>query len=449
MSGRINVRVHNKKALELKLEYTPAGEPVRSDYNIDLLLCFPDNMGVNPATYEKRYFYYDLFRSIRLKSPDYPMKTYHKKLNDFDEHCEESLPDTHCIYKFKKLITGYRSMLRNNAAALGKTSLETDINDLVKTVHKSRSIFRRLHRKYGDRHEMFALGDEFTSIVTNVYLVRLYERLGHSGNEKIFSTIKSELKYRNIHFPESVPGDEAKNSMLITRYDYLKGYFFNVLSLRAKRKAGDKGLKSMLYATAAGISMVIATLIAFWAQEKYGNLTLPFFVALVVGYMFKDRIKDGFKSLLERLAAPMLYDYITKLYESTGRHSMGKTREKAGFITSPKLPDFAESMEINGRHILHFSKKVHIEQRKINELLDPEIHGITDIMRLNINRFTSVLEEPLALMYSVRNDSLEKTFAEKIYDVELLLRVETRNTTESIRGILTLSAGGIKNFRII
>lgn len=442
------MRVHNIKTLEIRLEYIPAGQPDVSDYNIDLLLMFPDNTGINKDTYEKRYFYHDLFRSIRLKSPDYMMNRYYERLKKFSDDCPDSMKNIKCVYQFKKFITGYRSMLRNYASSIGRTSIEADIDFLLEHVHKTRSILRRLNKKYGDKVHMFRLADEFTSVVTKVYLVRLYERLDEK-HQKIFSTIKSELKYMKKNFPESVPGDDEKNSMVINRYDYLKGYFFDVLSLRARRKAGDKTMKNILYATAAGISMIVATVIAFWAQRRYGNFTLPFFVALVVGYMFKDRIKDGFKSLLEKLAKPVLYDYVTLIYESTGKHHMGETWERAAFISKNDTPDFIEAEPDDSRHVLHFNKKVHINNRKIKELLDPEIHGITDLMRLNISRLTSGLEEPLALMYSVRNNSLEKTYAEKVYDVELLLRVKTPDHTDTQRGILTLTAQGIKNFRMI
>jgi len=449
MNGHINVRVHNKKTLELKLEYITDESAVSSNYVIDLYLLMPDNMGINEGSYEKRYFYHDLFRSIRLKSPDYLMNNYYLRLKGFGDKCTGDINDPQCIYQFKKFITGYRSMLRNSTEAINKNSLQVDIEFLLKNVHKNRSIFRKLRRKYGDLHEMFSLADEFTSIVTNVYLVRLYDRLNKQGKNEIFNTIKSELKYRKDHFPQSIPGNAEQNEKLINRYDYLKAYFYKVLSLRAKRKIGDKTIKNILYASAAGLSMIVATVIAFWAQNKYGNFTLPFFVALVVGYMFKDRIKDGFKALLERLATPVLFDFITLVYESTGQYHMGKTWERAGFVHKTDLPDYIETREDDSRHFLHFNKKVHINNKKIQDKLDPEIHGITDIMRLNINRFTSGLEEPLALMYSVRDDSLEKTFAEKIYNVELYLRVATSKRTETLHGILTLSAQGIKNFRIV
>ncbi|PLX69958.1 MAG: hypothetical protein C0603_03200 [Denitrovibrio sp.] len=449
MNGHIDVRVHNKKTLEIKLEYSPTGNPDKSDYNIDLYLFIPDNMGINEETYEKRYFYHDISRIIRLKSPDYLLHNYYKRLKTFDTNCTMGIDHTGCEYQFKKFITGYRSMLRDSANNICGSSKPKEIEDLLKHVRKNRSIFRKLNKKYGDQHEMLALGDEFTSIVSNAYLVRLYERLGDVCDVEIINTIKSELKYRSKHYPQSVPGDDVQNGLLINRYDYLKSYFYDVLSLKAKRKAGDKAIKNILYASAAGISMFVATVIAFWAQKKYGNFTLPFFVALVVGYMFKDRIKDGFKSLLEKLAAPSIYDYITLVYESTGKHAMGKTKERARFVTRESVIDYVDFEIDKHAHILHFNKKVHINHKKINDFLDPEILGISDIMKLNINRFTSGLEEPLSLMYSVRDDSLERTFAEKVYDIELFIKVSAKGHTELKRGVLTLSASGIKNFRIV
>lgn len=361
MSKHINVRVHNTKTLEIKLEYIPADQPDTSDYVIDLYLSMPANMSINENTYEKRYFYYDLFRSIRLKSPDFMLNKYYNRLKNFDESCSGEIHEKSCVYTFKKFITGYRSMLRNSAGALGKTSIEADIEYLLENVHKNRSVFRRLHREFGDKHPMFSMADEFTSIVTNIYLVRLYEKIRH--HNKILNTIKSELKYRRKHFPMSVPGDEDQNSRLISRYDYLKGYFYNVLSLRAKRKAGDKAVKNFLYASAAGLSMIIATVIAFWAQQRYGNFTLAFFVALVVGYMFKDRIKDGVRSLLEKLASPIIYDYVTLIYESSGEYAMGKTWERAGFVEGNRLNADIDISRTDNRNILHFNKKVaHKEQ---------------------------------------------------------------------------------------
>jgi hypothetical protein len=443
------VRVHNRKTLELKLEYIPKGQPDSSDYNINMFLFIPESVGINESTYEKRYFYSDLFRSIRLKSPDYFMNHYYNKLKDFDKQCVDGIQETLCEYMFKKFVTGYRSMLRSGIEPLGKTSIQADIDFLIENVRKNRSILRKLCKKFGSQQEMFALGDEFTSIVTNVYLARLHEKLDKHQRGKILNTIKSELKYRQKHYPQSMPGNSDQNARLVARYDYLKGYFFNVLSLRARRKAGDKTVKNILYASAAGLSMVIATLITFWAQQKYGNFTLPFFAALVVGYMFKDRVKDGFKILLEKVAAPTLFDYITLIYESTGTLPMGKTWEKAGFVTPEKLPDYIADADTAKKHILHYSKKVHIENRQIKDVLDPEIHGVTDIMRLNISRFISGLEEPLALMYSVRDGSLEKTYAEKIYEIPLHLRVEASGNVETVQGILSVSANGIKNFRMI
>lgn len=101
-----------------------------------------------------------------------------------------------------------------------------------------------MHRKYGEMHEMFVLGDEFTSIVTNVYLVRLYERLGHYGNEKMLDTIKSELKYRKNIFRNPYPETKSRTESLSTDTITLRDIFIMSCPSVQKEKPGTKPLKT-------------------------------------------------------------------------------------------------------------------------------------------------------------------------------------------------------------
>ena len=59
--------------------------------------------------------------------------------------------------------------------------------------------------------------------------------------------------------------------------------------------------------------MIFSTGIAFYYQQIYGNFTLPFFIALVVGYMFKDRIKSSIGQLFISKASSFFYDYKIKI----------------------------------------------------------------------------------------------------------------------------------------
>lgn len=449
MQNHIDIKVHNIKSLEIKLEYTPEGTPDTSDYNIDFFIFFPSDMGIDYSTYEKKQFYQDLKRNIRLKTPDFYLNNYYKKLKHFDDTCPLSSGSDNCEYMYKKFVCGYRSMLRNHASSINNDTPNEEIDILLESVSKTRKIFRRLRTNHGEKDEMFMLGDEFTSIVTNVYLVRLYDRLSIAHRDRILNVIREELQYRTQNYPKSTPGDEEKNEALINRYEWLKAYFYTVLHLQAKRKKADKTSTNILYAVSAGISMIFATVIAFWAQQKYGNFTLPFFVALVIGYMFKDRIKEGFRDMLRKKFSSLIYDFETQIYESSKKYAMGKTYERGKFITTKDLPtDIKDGYDPNDR-IIQFTKKVHIDHKKITTLLDPEINGITDIMRYNISSVISGLEEPLSLVYSVTGSGLEKEYVERTYNMNLVLRVSAKEKTGMIRGVLTVTAKGIKRFKEI
>lgn len=448
MRNSVNIRVHNSKSLEIKLEYTPQGAPDDSDYNIDLFLFFPDNMGINESSYEKKHFYQDLTRNIRLKTPDYYLHNYYKRLKSFDETSKIAMHSPAREYMYKKFVCGYRAMLRNHTQNICDTSTKEELELLLEHVEKNRNIFRKLQQKHGEM-EMFTLGDEFTSVVTNVYLVRLYDRLNTPLKDMILDTIKEELRYRKEHYPQSTAGDNEQNERLINRYDWLKNYFYSVLHLQAKRKKADTATTGLLYSFAAGFSMVFATVVAFWAQQRYGNFTLPFFVALVLGYMFKDRIKEGSREYLRNRFESLIFDFETQIYESSKKHAMGKTFEKTTFIRTKDLPDYAANGFDPADSIIHFSKRVRVHHRKIKELVDSEIDGVTDILRLNVRRFISGLEEPLTLVYSVSDSDLEKKYVEKTYDMNVILRAAGKDGEAVFRGVLTVSARGIKRFRMM
>ena len=76
------------------------------------------------------------------------------------------------------------------------------------------------------------------------------------------------------------------------RASVLKKYAASVLFLQVDVKPDGQSWTHLAQSIAAGIAMIFATGIAFLFQARYGNFTFPLFIALVLGYMFKDRIKE-------------------------------------------------------------------------------------------------------------------------------------------------------------
>ncbi len=89
-----------------------------------------------------------------------------------------------------------------------------------------------------------------------------------------------------------------------------------------------------MFSIAAGVSMIFATLIAFYAQAYYGPFTLPVFLALVIAYMFKDRIKEQGRAYSANLLSRRLFDYRTIIQTQDGKYRLGNVREKMSHANS-------------------------------------------------------------------------------------------------------------------
>ena len=93
-----------------------------------------------------------------------------------------------------------------------------------------------------------------------------------------------------------------------------------------------------MLAMAAGLSMVFATLVAFYTQSRFGDLTFPFFIALVVAYMLKDRIKELGRYLFSAHLQTRLYDRRIDIRTQDGKQKLGVLREKMSFVNEADVP---------------------------------------------------------------------------------------------------------------
>jgi hypothetical protein len=166
--------------------------------------------------------------------------------------------------------------------------------------------------------------------------------LSQEKQKELLAMIDDEVQYRGKRGYLSIPDEKKDNETLVFRRSVLKKYMATVLFLDSEVKKGGFIMEQTLFGTAAGLAMLFATTVAFVSQSIYGNLTLPFFVALVVSYIFKDRIKDLLRFYLSRNMTRSIFDYKTQLYNVT-RHVVGVCRESFEFIRKQKLaPEIRE-----------------------------------------------------------------------------------------------------------
>jgi hypothetical protein len=190
--------------------------------------------------------------------------------------------------------------------------------------------------------------------------------------------------------------------------------------------------------------MVFATLVAFYYQAQYGTLTFPVFVALVVGYMFKDRIKEMGRELSARYVRNRLYDRRTTLHTLDGAYELGYLREKMTFMQRKSLSaavlsrrqgqtETAIDYEVPDEEIICYAKEVTVRRDAFGhiDIEKLKITGIRDIMRYDIRRYLRKMANPVHYRHMLVGNELVKVDCRKTYQVDFVTEYRSWNEEES------------------
>jgi len=197
----------------------------------------------------------------------------------------------------------------------------------------------------------YSFTDESISVLIQEGLIELLGIIEQTTESEEINRLKEELKqrtqaeiiYRRNRGYESVLDLNSDNELYNFRVSILKKYASSILYLSTNTQREGQRLEHIAQAIAAGIAMIFATATAFYFQWRFGNFTLPFFVALVVGYMFKDRIKEIGRGLFINQLHNFIYDRRIAIHTQDNNpanknRKIGVLREKVSFIHEDDLP---------------------------------------------------------------------------------------------------------------
>ncbi len=408
-----SIGIHDRYQIELKLGYTLPEEVRSTSYELDLYLYAPRSLGINPSTYSKQQFYTDLQTYIRLKTPLVPLLLIDRGprspmglLRSTIEAVENALP-VRLPHSFENEIKIFCCILKSATRDFVKYILRTErredrrrlVKEYVTALQSITTEYREL-RKFIQMPgieeralELYSFGDEYISLLVEDYTFHLLEglrgfaeALSQDLREELLAVSENEVQYRESRGYPSIPEEERDNETLVFRRSVLKKYMASILFLDTKIRRDGVWLEQTLFGLAAGLAMVFATGAAFISQSVYGTLTAPFFMALVISYIFKDRIKDILRLYISRRVTRALFDHKTKI-QSASRGVVGLCRESCEFVPERKIPAEIHSMrdrdhitEIEngwgGEQTLLYRKRVQLSPRLgAADLLGPRNRG--------------------------------------------------------------------------
>ncbi len=459
---------HDRYQLQLKLGY-PLAPDKETRYLIDTYLFLPASLAINSATYGRSEFYRDIQTYIRVKTPRFVLGQI---LTDADsplERCEEVLRNCRTVLEtaaeellnqqFRILRAVLKSALQRQMALLQQRTggEEQQPAEFVERSDRLLEQATAVERRYRSLepllaaagaseklHEDYHLADEAISVLMEEMLLQLHQLGGQwlqgqsriEWQRQVAQRAQAEINYRQSQGYPSVLG-EQNSEQLLWRQAALKKYTSSVLWLSTSTRREGATLEQVLFATAAGVSMIFATLVAFYAQRIYGQISLPVFVALVIAYMFKDRIKEFGRSASSHVLSRRLYDYRTTIQTQDGERDLGYVREKMIHVRPKGREKFVPAAVMGARvsdpyyesallgrpeSVIHYAKQVTLRQDALRYLDEDglEISVINDITRLDIRNFLRKMDDPYEERLVLKNGKVKRMRFQRTYHLNLI-----------------------------
>jgi hypothetical protein len=496
------VEVHDRKQFELKLEYQPSGTDSESEYLVETLLFLPRSLNIDAQTWSRDQFYADLHNYVRLKTPVLSFEEIctgsHSPLVQLEERLPLGLmgPVSEVVYDAKMLACVFRGALRRFARGMKKecahllvgadaercTPPETPAQlreisrkSLAATqdiLRRYRTCFAQLGAKYplGEKAEAaLRLVDEYMSLTVEQFFRRIVVQMEEMPRSGIYTELRRELmdvviadeSYRKVQKMPSVLAADGDNEEYSHRIGFLKKFCMNILFLRVQRSSTRKRWEEVLFAIAAGGSMAFALGVGLFAQSRYPQASFNFFVLAVVGYMFKDRMKEGLRRVLANYAGKFLYERTTRIVDPVTQDDVGVCHEKIDYDDAVRVPPDIARLRAKddlitvaqgelSETVIRYRKKITLESEMLPRIADGIVSGVTDIIRLNVDRLLHDMDDPeYALDYVDLEDfSVGKLQMAKSYRVDVAFRFmvddgrHQRTTVRIVR--LVLDRNGIK-----
>lgn len=478
----IQVRIHDRFSVEFKIGYLVKKDRPHTDFMLNAWMFLPDKLDINAATYTKKQFYRDVKSDIRLITPIYsleelaneealPFQFLAVAFNELaDEPTAENLQEAE--YQVKMFCTIARSAVRR---ATERVWLYTDTGERAEAIRRYEEQVRRIVGQYRELRDLLpeegkgeearlshGFGEEFLSNQIEYHTFELLKKLKRrdeaclsrvQGN--LLEMVREEIAYRRSRGWAVIEKNSPdRNRTVLYRLRMLQTYMENHLFLNANRKKDGAVAEQVSFSIAAGISMIFATAIAFSFQQKYGNFTMPLFVALVVSYMLKDRIKELTRYYFVHRLAKKYFDNKTVI--SIKDKPIGWIKEGVDFITEDHVPeevmekrDRSDLLEATNRHttekIILYRTLVRIDGQTLDECNQHEVSGIHNIQRFNVSSFILKMHNrEMPLEVPDDKGGYETVLGERTYYINLLMQLKSEEKIDYKRFRLILSRNGIE-----
>lgn len=498
-------KIHDTFSIEFKVSYIPQNTKGNNDFSIHSWYFIPNSLDLHKGNYGQAQFYRDVKSNIRLVVPNFKLHELTKKdcvplvkiKKAIDNFVQDPSEDTYNRFEYQTKMFALicKSAIRDEFQLISESSpnyiqsYKCDLKVLIKH-------FRRLYQEenvavsdafafyqslsatndVAADQNPFHLTDEYLSRMISIYTFRVVSFLGRLSDiayiKGAFSISRIELRKSLLDILEGEKElakangylyvkekDTDNNQQLVYRYGLLKKYVESTLYIKIDKKEDGFAISQILFSVAAGLAMIFATVIVFAFKQKYGGVSMPLFVALIISYMLKDRMKELMKFYFSGKLHRFFFDYKAKIHISND--VVGWIRDGMMFVKDKRVPKKVMQMrnrtglfrienELFDEKIIAYKTKVFLDGKKLQHHSDYKRTGIHDIFRMHFNRFVQKMDDPDIGLITLDDDrEIKQLKALKIYYIHIVLLLKYNEEEEYRHFAVSLTRDGIQNVSVI
>lgn len=477
----IKAKKHDNYSVEFKFGFNCSMDGVRDDFKVNAWMFVPNSLDINAEVYGKKQFYRDIKSNVRFITPSYLLREIIQE--DSKPLCllraamekvavskrESSLAEYE--YHLKMFAAIFKSALRNQATHLRNARSLADasylVDDYLVNAETILAKFRALYAiidvpSVSDQtRSYFRLCDEFVTHMVEIQTIRIVRRIDASVQtaeektlrERLARMVMDQREYKKHMGYDVLNGEVNHDRRLVHHRGMLKKFIESNLYINLKKKKDGVAVEQVMYSIAAGVAMIFATGVAWYTQMKYGNITWPLFVALVISYMMKDRIKELMRYYFAHKLGNKYFDKKAEI--TIGERRVGVLKEGFDFISYSRTPQAVKDMRekassitdetrIFEEKILLYRKHLIIDDKCLQGNADYPLAGINEIMRLHLTRFAQKMDDPVIPIDTFDADGNVITInVQKSYYINIVFQFQHDKAIEYHHFRITMTKDGV------
>ncbi len=460
---RCRIKLHDRFHLELKTRY-PVPETRGVRYSLDLYIFSPSQLRLSEGHYGVKQFLEDLTSYTRYSSPRIrlarlvdpectvsPLTRIRAHLNRVTLGRDIAPPVL--LYELRTLVNIYRAernLLLSQLSIDNMKLVDKQLTRYLPEVDRFIKALRDLHVLFLDSHVTEELrtslcwADESISLITETECYKMYSALlGHSNTKRIAGElagrVKRETAYRKKAGYASVikASDALANENVLYRQSFLKKWSQSAMYMSTEKSSAPRNIGHVVAAIAAATAMSFAVVVTLLANRLFAGYSVPWALMVVVAYIFKDRIKETLRGLLQGFLPRLFFDRARKLIDPAIGRLVGISREAVRFCSSAEVPlsirrirgESADPLRASlpPENVMHFNKTVKLNGRLLRRN-HTRLESITQILRFNVTRWLRQMDSPLRNIVYMKGEKPALLPTRRVYHLHLVVTLESLKT---------------------